>query len=85
MREVVLANTRTKEEIRKIENDYVLALIVGAALTKLRNQSASLFPKASGQIGANQARFSVHGNRRMLAALLVLGPSSWPHRGIQYT
>ena len=34
MREVVLANTRRKKEIRKIENDYVLALIVGAAPTK---------------------------------------------------
>ena len=45
-REVVLADTRTKEEKGKIENDYVLALIGGAAPTKFLESIGISIPKS---------------------------------------
>ncbi len=44
-REVVLADTRTKEETGKIENDYVLALIGGAAPTRFLESIGVSIPK----------------------------------------
>jgi thioredoxin reductase len=44
-REVVLADTRTKEEKGKIENDYVLALIGGAPPTKFLESIGISIPK----------------------------------------
>ncbi len=44
-REVVLADTRTKEETGKIENDYVLALIGGAPPTKFLESIGITIPK----------------------------------------
>lgn len=45
-REVVLADTRTKEETGKIENDYVLALIGGAPPTKFLESIGISIPKS---------------------------------------
>src|SRR3989442_1587636 len=44
-REVVLADTRTKEETGKIENDYVLALIGGAPPTRFLESIGITIPK----------------------------------------
>jgi thioredoxin reductase len=44
-REVILADTRTKEEKGKIENDYVLALIGGAPPTKFLESIGISIPK----------------------------------------
>ncbi|OLD28183.1 MAG: hypothetical protein AUJ04_02020 [Acidobacteria bacterium 13_1_40CM_3_55_6] len=45
-REVVVADTRTKEETGKIENDYVLALIGGAPPTKFLESIGITIPKS---------------------------------------
>jgi thioredoxin reductase (NADPH) len=45
-REVVLADTRTKEETGRIENDYVLALIGGAPPTKFLESIGITLPKS---------------------------------------
>ena len=45
-REVVVADTRTKEETGKIENDYVLALIGGAPPTRFLESIGITIPKS---------------------------------------
>ncbi len=45
-REVVVADTWTKEEKGKIENDYVLALIGGAPPTKFLESIGISIPKS---------------------------------------
>src|SRR3989475_1381700 len=45
-REVVVADTRTKEETGKIENDYVLAVIGGALPTKFLESIGITIPKS---------------------------------------
>jgi thioredoxin reductase len=43
--EVTLANTRTKEDKGRIQNDYVLALIGGAPPTKFLESIGITIPK----------------------------------------
>jgi len=45
-----LANTSTKEETGKIENDYVLALIGGAPPTKFLESIGITIPKTSSHL-----------------------------------